>query len=165
MYITNRAKQDILNKVNLHLSDRKKAFAQYEHALANPNTSENDLIINYPDIACMYAQNVIKGRWKEAEHIIMKDPEWACIYALDVIEGRWEDAEPYIMTNPEHAFDYAISVIEDVWPEAEPYIMTNPEWAYYYAYEFMDNRWHAAEIYIKGTEWQEQYEDNFDCTL
>jgi len=33
---------------------------------------------------------------KEYEEIIMTDPEYAYLYARDVIKGRWKEAEEYI---------------------------------------------------------------------
>ena len=48
-------------------------------------------------MAFWYAKEMIKGRWKEAEPVIMQDPEHAYRYATSVIKDRWEEAEPYIM--------------------------------------------------------------------
>jgi len=53
-----------------------------------------------PKAAYWYAYQIIKGRWPEAEPVIMKDPEYAYYYASDVIKGRWSEAEPYIMKDP-----------------------------------------------------------------
>jgi hypothetical protein len=39
---------------------------------------------------------VFKGRWPEAEPVIMRDPCEAMRYARDVIKGRWLEAEPVI---------------------------------------------------------------------
>ena len=95
-----------------------------------------------------YAENVIKGRWPEAEQYIMKDLDSAYYYAKDVIKDRWPEAEPYIMKNPEYAFSYAKNIIKDRWPEAEPYIMKNPASAFSYAKDILKDRWPEAEPYI-----------------
>jgi len=50
-----------------------------------------------PYCACLYARDVIKGRWIEAEKIIMEDPQAIYLYARDVIKDRWLEAEPIIM--------------------------------------------------------------------
>ena len=39
--------------------------------------------------AYCYACYVIKGRWPEAEVVIIADPCWAYYYAKYVIKGRW----------------------------------------------------------------------------
>ena len=37
----------------------------------------------------------------------MKDPESAYLYARDVIKGRWAEAEPTIMKDPKYAYEYS----------------------------------------------------------
>ena len=43
-----------------------------------------------------FATDIVKGRFKHAESLIMKFPKWAFMYAKDIIKGRWIAAEPYI---------------------------------------------------------------------
>jgi len=45
-----------------------------------------------------YVIDVIKGRWKEAEPVILTHPWSAYLYARNVIKGRWEEAESIIST-------------------------------------------------------------------
>ena len=45
-----------------------------------------------------YSRDVIKGRWEEAESIILTGPQLAYLYAKDIIKGRWREAEPVIST-------------------------------------------------------------------
>ena len=78
--------------------------------------------IEDPKEAYLYARDVIKGRWCQAELTIMKVPQYAyyyhaSCYARDVIKGRWPEAEPYIMMEPEYAVVYARNVIKGRWPE------------------------------------------------
>ena len=47
-----------------------------------------------------FAKDIIKGRWEEAEPVIMKDVWYAYLYAKDIIKGRWEEAEEYIKQDP-----------------------------------------------------------------
>jgi len=56
--------------------------------------------------AYWYAHKVIKGRWEEAEPIIMTSPEETCYYARNIIKGRWKEAEPITLTDPEAAYYY-----------------------------------------------------------
>ena len=46
------------------------------------------IIINDSRYACLYAIDVIKGRWIEAEDIISTDSEWTYLYAKNVIKGK-----------------------------------------------------------------------------
>ena len=86
-----------------------------------------------PFWAYWYAKNVIRGRWIEAEPIIMRSPYRAYRYAKDVIKGRWFEAEPTIMADAEYAYWYAQNVIQGRWIEAEPTIMRSSQYAYLYA--------------------------------
>jgi len=102
-----------------------------------------------PAIAYDYARDFIKGRWPEAEPIIMKEPSVAVNYTRDVIQGRWPEAEPYIMEKPLHAYVYARDIIKGRWPEAEPSIMKPPgDCIYVYAKDVIKGRWPEAEPYI-----------------
>ncbi len=89
------------------------------------------------DIIHYYAKNVIKGRWKEMEPIIMEDEGYAYQYAVDVIGGRWEEAESYLMRDPWVAYKYAKNILKSRWIEAEPHIKRDSEsWDYYEDYFF-----------------------------
>ena len=55
------------------------------------------------------------------------DAEYACLYALDVIKGRFLEAEPVIATDPQYAYRYARDVIKDRFPEAES-VIKNSAW-------------------------------------
>jgi hypothetical protein len=84
-------------------------------------------------LACSYANDVIKGRWTEAEVLIMADPWLACMYSEYLIEDRWPEAESVIATDPYASFEYARVVIEGRWPEGEAAIATDAEMSYTYA--------------------------------
>jgi hypothetical protein len=101
-----------------------------------------------PNYAYLYARDVIKGRWPEAEPTIIKDPNYVYLYAKDVIKGRWPGAESIISKNPEFAYLYARDVIKGRWPGAEPIISKNPEFAYLYAKDVIKGRWPEAESTI-----------------
>ena len=92
-------------------------------------------------------------------HIIKKEPRLTYYYAQDVIKGRWQEAEPYIMKDPYYAYMYANYIIQYRWREAEQYIMKDPYYAYLYAYYVINNRWPEAEKYIREDEgcWQSYY--------
>jgi len=78
------------------------------------DTSHHKLITDPVD-AFHYTKDVIKGRWPEAEPIIMTEPHYAYYYARDVINKgksekepkiRWKEAEPIIMTDTFAASGY-----------------------------------------------------------
>jgi hypothetical protein len=66
----------------------------------------------YPQWGCLYARNVIKGRWEQAEPIIATDPYWAYSYALNVLKGRFEFGEPIIAKNRTCALQYVRHVLK-----------------------------------------------------
>ena len=79
-----------------------------------------------------YAKDIIKGRWPEAEPLIMTDLTWAFYYARNIINGRWPEAEPVIMKDPNMTYHYVRTVIKGRWPEAEKYlIQDNYHWNEY----------------------------------
>ena len=88
-----------------------------------------------PKYALQYAENIIKGRWPEAEPYIMKVTESAYFYAKYVIKGRWLEAEENIMKDPYFAAEYAKYILKERWLDAESYIMKDEEeWEEYKDY-------------------------------
>ena len=100
-------------------------------------------LLSSGDVPKMYrfATHVIKGRWPEAEPIIMKHPYRALQYAKEIIKDRWSEAEPYIMQDPGDAFGYVRDILSKDkewtslkghehgrWKEAEQYIMSDSFW-------------------------------------
>lgn len=80
---------------------------------------------------------------------LIKDPKAAYVYAKDIIKGRFEEAEPYIAKDAESAFYYTRLVLNPLgierWPEAEKYIIKEPAWATSYAACVLGRRWLEAE--------------------
>ena len=98
--------------------------------LINPGRKQSTLASKSPRRAYEYAEDVIKGRWPEAEKTISKDPHYAYRYAKYVIGGRWPEAEETISKSPEWAYHYASIVLNRRWPEAEETIIKDPIRAY-----------------------------------
>ena len=92
-----------------------------------------------------YAEDIIGGRWPEAEPVILQDVDAAVGYAEDIIGGRWPEAEPVILQDVDAAVDYATVVIGGRWPEAEDAISENPGAALRYALEVIQGRWPEVE--------------------
>jgi hypothetical protein len=128
-----------------------------------------------------YAKDVLKGRWLEAEKVIIDRPFQAWMYAYKILSkdakwksepdhenGRWPEAEQYIMKDASASSGYARHIIKGTWasigkPEAEEILMQNAELARYYARDIMKKRWLEAEPIIKrdgGYHWDE-YKNHF----
>jgi len=56
-------------------------------------------------------------RLPELEDIILTDVQYACGYACLVIKGRWEEAEDVIMNSPMESLDYARCGVEGKLPD------------------------------------------------
>jgi hypothetical protein len=131
------------------------------------------LILTDAMAACHYANYVIKGRWKEAEALILTNPIAAYSYswllenmlhatervflqspeisyrhALFYKEGRWKRAEPIIATDTWYALQYAKHVIKGRFRRAERTIASSPYWAMRYCREVVKGRFRAAEPII-----------------
>ena len=65
--------EDAFNKAH----DAGKRFPELE-----------DIILTDSWSSCMYAKDVIKGRWIEAEDVIMTHAYYSCFYARYVIKGK-----------------------------------------------------------------------------
>jgi hypothetical protein len=71
-----------------------KLFQDKEYELLNPSSSSlrkkyENIPTLFANILFNYAQNVIGGRWKEAEEYILKSPEKTVDYAIYVLKKRW----------------------------------------------------------------------------
>lgn len=78
------------------------------------------IIARYPYESSVYADNVIKDRWIEAETSIIGSI-YDTFYTTSLIADRWYEAEPYIMLrDPTSIFRYAMNIIHGKWKEAEP---------------------------------------------
>lgn len=145
-----------------------------------------DLILESPVLAALYAANVIRGRWIKGEEIIASRAESAFIYADGVIRGRWSVGEDAILTRPEFIARYARDVIKGRWGYGEHFILTdhvyvakygqyddgsgidvedimsyNAEFAYMYARDVIKGRWPEAEhIIASNPVYSEQYEEH-----
>lgn len=91
----------------------------------------NDMTVFACPITC-YAIYVMKEKWTEAEHIILKDAYYSYRYAAEF--GRWDKAEAVILqVNDAYiAYMYARDVIKGRWIAAEPLIRLHSD--YYHAY-------------------------------
>ena len=110
-----------------------------------------------PYDAYVYAKDVIRSRWPEAEPTILKDPECSILYATDVLKDAWPEAEPLFLASPELSLIYARSIIKGRWPKAEPTILKDIHAAYKYARYVLDNNWPEAEEALLNSEYAYKY--------
>jgi hypothetical protein len=134
--------------INSKLKDPKVAVYWAENVIRGRWPEAESIIAQDLLAAFDYAQNVIKGRWAEGEKAIAQNPQAAFDYAYQVINGRWPEAESIIAQDPQAAFNYARLVIEGRWPKAESIIAQNPRAAFNYAYYVIKGRWPEAESII-----------------
>ena len=56
-------------------------------------------------------------------------------YAEDILGGRWPEAEEFIMQDSLSTFQYAVHVVKDRWTEAEPTLIQDPAfWPQYLSF-------------------------------
>jgi len=104
-------------------------------ASEGPMREQDILDSQDPKQIYFYAAEVKKGRWPEAEPILLTHPYWAYVYANNILKSRWPEAEPMIIDCPQTAYKYARDVIKGRWPEAEDSLITTPSAAYRYFME------------------------------
>lgn len=64
------------------------------------------------DKSVMYAMHFLGERFKKGEPAILKDSFWARVYASEVIKGPWPEAEDIIATSAYDSFVYAQQVLK-----------------------------------------------------
>lgn len=89
-------------------------------------------ILKSPFHSYLYAKNVIKGRWPEAECNISSDAA-ALMYARDVIKGRWEIAERFLAKTPALSYFYAREVVKGRFELGEKNMASSSVWLRHYA--------------------------------
>jgi hypothetical protein len=103
--------------------------------------AEKKILAEKDVVTCFdYADQVIKGRWPEAEKFIIKNPDFALRYAIQVIKGRWPEAEKFIIKNPDFALLYANNFFGGKWEEYEKSIINDTERCYLYAKDAIKGR-------------------------
>lgn len=116
----------------------------------------------------LYARDVIKGRWPEAEEYIKTSPYTAWHYAYDILQTRWPEAESIILTDHRSIYWYTRYVLFDRWPEGEKELLRiAAEGAAYkdvimktlvnYASDVIKGRWPEAEEFINKDSWARTY--------
>lgn len=90
--------------------------------------------------AQLYADWVVRGRWRVAESLIMRNAYAAARYAEHAFRHRWKEAETVIVQDARAAFYYATYVVRDRWKAAEP-LISQSDYAKRYATFVLPDRW------------------------
>ena len=132
----------------------KKKNGVFPSTGANTKEKIEAKILQHPYVAAQYAEEIIGGKWPEAEDIILTNGHALFHYVQYVIKGRWKKAEKIIYTNAELLCKYLSALPytkkkNKRWIEAEDAILKskNPECCLQYAF-FIGERWTEAEHII-----------------
>ena len=115
------------------LKGARESYNFAEEIMKGPFKEGESIIATDPQYAHNYAAYILYDRFPEGEPAIMKDPHYAAWYASDILKQRWPNAEKYIMKDPRSAVRYANDMFKGAWPEAEPYIKQDAQQSYQYA--------------------------------
>lgn len=113
--------------------DEKDAQRAFELCVSGKRDKKlEEIIIQDAFTSYLYAREIIKDRWFEAESNIAKS-SCAIQYARDVIKGRWSEAEKIISKSPRDSFIYARDVTKGRFEEGEDAIVTESFYMIQYA--------------------------------
>ena len=70
----------------------------------------------------LYARNVMKARWLEAEDLFMDHYSISFDYAVYVIKGRFQKGEDVIATDGQYSYNYAVDILDDAFEKCHPMI-------------------------------------------
>jgi lambda repressor-like predicted transcriptional regulator len=116
-----------------------------------------------------YARDILKNRFPKGEDTIATNDVASFLYAVFVLRPLgiigFPKGEDAIATNAEYSYLYAKSVLEGKFPKGEDAIATNAEYSYRYARVILEDRFPKGEDAIRGSEYQESYEELFGVKL
>ena len=120
-----------------------------------------------------YALYILKDRFPQGEDVIATNAEFSYLYAAAVLKPRgiigFPKGEDAIATHARHSYWYAIVVFKPRgiigFPKGEHAIATDAEYSYLYAKDVLKDRFPQGEDAIRGSEWQDEYEELFGVKL
>jgi hypothetical protein len=146
-------------------------WPQLEAALLNQSDQHNQLyyIMSYID-------QVVKGRWLEAEPLIIKQPSTMLTYAEKYVKGPWPEVEQAVMrSGSDTIFTYITKVLKAPWPRFERAIIkamgkltpATEEWrdvarlGFKYARDVKNGSWPEFEQFLPSDpDFEELYKHN-----
>lgn len=92
------------------------------------------------------------------DEAIIKIPEiFMQLYRMD--EDKLKELEDAIATSPKYSFMYANDYLEGRFRKGESAILTSPQLSFYYTRNFIKDRWLEAEDVIRGTYYEDEYNE------
>ena len=150
--MTNEEYQLFLKKVMLGSASDSELDEFESNLLKSGNIASISNYVSYTRHNIPHRRKHTKGRWLEAEPIIIKDPMFAVMYARDILHDRWEEAEEIIAECPANSLQYTLQVLNRNWvnpkirfEKAEETISKNHFYALQYAKEIIQGRWEKGE--------------------
>jgi lambda repressor-like predicted transcriptional regulator len=106
----------------------------------------------------LYARNILKGPWPEAEDIIAKSAEASYIYAGNVLKGPFLKGEDAMSKDTRYAYGYAVNCLKGRFLKGERAIAADTNLAFSYFMEIMKKRWPEGELAIfRNEEFKRHY--------
>ena len=126
-----------------------------------------DAIATNAEYSYAYASYVLKGRFEKGEDAIATSALYSYAYAKHVLKGeRVEKIEDAIATDAWYSYRYARDVLKGERVEKfEDAIATSAHYSYMYAAYVLKKRFPKGEDAIHGSEYQEDYEQEFGIKL
>ena len=95
-----------------------------------------NVIAQGPGYSCLYARDIIGGKFEEGEKAIAQSSKWSYRYAKSIIGGRFEEGEDAIAQDPGYSYYYAMDVLKGRFEKGEDTIAQSPQWSKWYAEKF-----------------------------
>lgn len=112
------------------------------------NLSDAEKNPRAPSWVYWYACNVLRGRFVEYEHVLLRSRHYAFQYVVDVVEEPFPLFEPVFADHPELAFEYAKIILNGKFEAGEKAIASKYGIAYSYATEVIKQRFPLGESSI-----------------
>ena len=123
-------------------------------------------IAQNPELAYMYAQEVLKGRFPAGEPAIAQDAYDSCLYARNILKGRFPAGEPAIAQNTYYSYEYAKRVLEGRFLAGEAAIAQDAYYSYSYSNDILGGHPMSTTASIEGRNWlQKIYRDAGNAAL
>jgi hypothetical protein len=119
-------------------------------------------LIRYREYAISYANNVIKGRWKELEENFLRtkgrlNSKEIVLYCRRVIKKRWVRCEKKVILYSDSAYYYSLYIIKGRWEKGEQKISNSPYYSFLYAKHVLKDYFELGNDLILDSEYAKDY--------
>jgi hypothetical protein len=124
------------------------------------------IIAKSADYSYLYAKDVLKGPFPLGEASIAKYAYYGCLYATYVLKGRFKKGEAAIATDVLYSYFYARDVLKKRFQSGEVAIAKDAMYSYWYVRDVLKKRFKLGEEIISTDAYfKNKYEELFNCTL